>query len=235
MLIEDYGSVPPERGLALENHALRALARAPANPRLSPAGAGGRATLGLCDRRSGARTAEQLLVWESAWPAVVLPRRGDPHLWVRASACAGRGVPMLYRDSGGGAVVVGLGCLCFAVILSLDARPGLADVAYSYEWLLAREARALAMPGIATRSTDLALRDRKFAGHAQRRVCGALLHHGVLLYNFDLALIECVLAEPLRAPAWRRARSHREFLTNAPLTRSDAVRRLRRLPTALEH
>ena len=199
MRIEDYGSVPPERGLALENDALRAFARASANPRLHPAGEGCRATLGLCDRLPGAGTAEQLLVWESAWPAVVLPRRGEPHLWVRASACATRGVPMLYRDSGGGAVVVGPGCLSFALVLSLDARPRLADVAYSYEWLLAREARALAMPGIATRSTHLALRDRKFVEHAQRRVRGGLLHHGVLLYNFDLALIECVLAEPLRA------------------------------------
>ena len=220
MLVEDHGRVPPERGLALETAALDALARA-APP--------------------GAVAAERLLVWEAARPAVILPRRGEPGPWVREAACAARGVPLLQRVSGGGAVVVGPGCLTFALILSLEARPRLQDVAHSYEWLLAREAAVLAREagtlvsgGIAARSTDLALRDRKFAGHAQRRVRGGLLHHGVLLYDFDLALIDCLLAEPPRAPAWRRGRSHREFLTTAPLTRSALVRSLHGLPAVLE-
>ena len=217
MLVEDHGRVPPERGLALEMGALDALARA------AP---------------TGAVAAERLLVWESARPAVILPRRGDPARWIRGPACAARSVPLLHRDSGGGAVVVGPGCLVFVLVLSLAARPRLADVAHSYEWLLAREAGALAREagapaGIAARSTDLALRDRKFAGHAQRRIRGGLLHHGVLLYDFDVDLIDCLLAEPPRAPAWRRGRSHREFLTNAPLSRAAIVRRLKRLPVAL--
>ncbi|MCY4073932.1 MAG: lipoate--protein ligase family protein [Acidobacteria bacterium] len=219
MLVEDHGRVPPERGLALETDALDALARAaPGDP----------------------VAAERLLIWESAWPAVILPRRGEPARWVRGRACAARGVPLLHRDSGGGAVVVGPGCLTFALVLSLEARPRLADVAHSYDWLLAREAGVLAREaggpacgGIGARSTDLALQDRKFAGHAQRRVRGGLLHHGVLLYDFDIDLIDCLLAEPSRAPAWRRGRSHREFLTNAPLTRAALVRSLRRLPAAL--
>ena len=237
MLVEDHGRVPPEGGLALETAALDALARA-APP--------------------GAVAAERLLVWEAARPAVILPRQGEPGRWVREAACAARGVPVLHRVSGGGAVVVGPGCLAFALVLSLDARPRLADVAHSYDWLLAREAGALAREaraptretgapsrearetgvlargGIVARSTDLAVRDRKFAGHAQRRVRGGLLHHGVLLYDFDVDLIDCLLAEPPRAPAWRRGRSHREFLTNAPLTRSALVRSLQRLPAALE-
>ncbi|MCY3844470.1 MAG: hypothetical protein OXH69_13125 [Acidobacteria bacterium] len=219
MLVEDHGRVPPERGLALETDALHALARA------TPRSAAG---------------AERLLIWESAWPAVILPRRGEPARWVRAPARAARGVPLLERVSGGGAVVVGPGCLTFALVLSLEARPRLADVAHSYDWLLAREAGVLTREaggpgcgGIAARSTDLALQDRKFAGHAQRRVRGGLLHHGVLLYDFDIDLIDCLLAEPSRAPAWRRGRSHREFLTNARLPRSAVLRGLRRLPAAL--
>ena len=226
MLVEDHGRLPPERGLALEMGALQALERAA--PRSAVA-------------------AERLLIWESAWPAVILPRRGEPARWVRGPACAARGVPLLERVSGGGAVVVGPGCLTFALVLSLEARPRLADVAHSYDWLLAREAgvlaretglpaRELGVPAcgaIVARSTDLALRDRKFAGHAQRRVRGGLLHHGVLLYDFDIDLIDSLLAEPSRAPAWRRGRSHREFLTNGPLPRSAIVRGLRRLPAVL--
>ena len=219
MLVEDHGRVPPERGLALEMDALQALERAAPHTAVA---------------------AERLLIWESAWPAVILPRRGEPARWVRAPACAARGVPLLHRDSGGGAVVVGPGCLTFALVLSLEARPRLADVADSYDWLLAREAGVLAREagvpasgGIVPRSTDLALGNRKFAGHAQRRVRGGLLHHGTLLYDFDIDLIDCLLAEPPCAPAWRRGRSHLQFLTNAPLPRSVVLRGLRRLPAAL--
>ena len=176
---------------------------------------------------------ERLLVWESARPAVVLPRRGDAAPWVHLGTCVARGIPLLRRESGGGAVVVGPGCLNVALVLSLDRRPWLADVGCSYDWLLGRVAGVLAVDGIAVRASDLALGERKFAGHAQRRVRGALLHHGVLLYDFDLALVDALLPEPPRRPAWRRDRTHREFLTNAPLARAEIVRRLARLPAAL--
>ena len=183
---------------------------------------------------ASAGVGERLLVWESARPAVILPRRGAPEPWAHVAACAARGVPLLRRESGGGAVVVGPGCLNVALVLSLDRRPWLAGVECSYRRLLGRTAAALAVGGIAVRSTDLALRGRKFAGHAQRRGRGALLHHGVLLYDFDLDLVPALLAEPPRRPAWRGNRTHREFLTNAPLARDEIVERLRRLPAALE-
>ena len=109
---------------------------------------------------------------------MVLPRRGEPEAWAHGSACAARGVAVLRRESGGGAVLVGPGCLAIALVLSLDARPWLADVEHSFGWLLGRLAGVLALDGVAVRATDLALGERKFAGHAQRRLRGALLHHG---------------------------------------------------------
>ncbi len=233
MQLEDHGALPTGRGLALEMAALRrlqqagvpgAVSRAPGPGRLPPAARG---------VLSATAARERLLVWESARPAVVVPRQADCAAWVHVAACAARGVPLLRRASGGGAVVVGPGCLNVALVLSLDGRPWLADVGCSYEWLLGRVAGVLAVDGIAVRASDLALRERKFAGHAQRRVRGALLHHGVLLYDFDLALVDALLPEPPRRPAWRRDRTHREFLINAPLARSEIVRRLERLPAAL--
>ena len=144
-----------------------------------------------------------------------------------------RDIPILRRDSGGGAVVLGPGCLSVALILSLDARPALADVAGSYATLLRALADALAIPDVTIRSTDLALGNRKFAGHAQRRLRHTLLHHGTILYGFDLGLIDTLLPEPPRRPAWRGSRRHREFLANAPLGRVDLVARLQGLPAAL--
>ena len=204
MQVEDHGPLPPRRGLALEIEALRRLEQAPA-------------------------VGERLLIWESMQPAVILPRHADPEAWAHLPACAARGIPLLRRESGGGAVVVGPGCLNVALVLSLDRRPWLADVDASYHRLLGRLADVLAVDGAAVRSTDLAVRERKFAGHAQRRVRGAVLHHGVVLYDFDLDLIDALLPEPPRRPAWRGDRTHREFLTNAPLAREEIVHRLRRL------
>lgn len=228
MRVEDYGLVPPERGLGLEIEALRRLEH-DASRRMNPR-AHGQAHGASGDTTASAVAGERLFIWESDRPAVVLPRHGEPEAWACVPACVSRGVPLLYRESGGGAVVVGPGCLNIALVLSLGARPWLADVERSYAWVLGGLAGVLAIDGVAIRSTDLAVRERKFAGHAQRRVRGALLHHGVLLYDFDLALIDALLPEPPRRPAWRGRRTHGEFLTNAPLPRAEIVRRLGRLP-----
>lgn len=220
----------PGRRRRPDRHGPPGAAVASAGERRAEAGTGTGAGRGAAAASAG----ERLLVWESARLAVILPRRGAPEPWAHVAACAARGVPLLRRESGGGAVVVGPGCLNVALVLSLDRRPWLAGVERSYRRLLGRTAAALAVGGIAVRSTDLALRGRKFAGHAQRRGRGALLHHGVLLYDFDLDLVSALLAEPPRRPAWRGNRTHREFLTNAPLARDEIVERLRRLPAALE-
>ena len=233
MQVEDHGSLPPARGLALEIQALRRLEQAAGRGAAAPTTGRGRAAVAAGAAMAPWAACERLLVWESARPAVIVPRQGDPAAWVHVAACAARGIPLLRRESGGGAVVVGPGCLNVALVLSLDARPWLADVGCSYDWLLGRTAGVLAVDGLAVRASDLALRGRKFAGHAQRRVRGALLHHGVLLYDFALGLVDALLPEPPRRPAWRGARTHREFLTNAPLARAEIVRRLRRLPAAL--
>ena len=236
MQMEDYGLVPPGRGLELELEALRRLEHDVTRRRGLRVNSDG-PTEGSPGGLTGSAVAgERLLIWESARPAVVLPRHGHPDTWVHVQACTARKVPLLYRESGGGAVVIGPGCLNIALVLSVDARPWLADVERSYEWLLGRLAAVLAVGGIAIRSTDLAIHDRKFAGHAQRRLRSVLLHHGVLLYDsagFDLDLVDALLREPPRRPTWRGNRTHREFLTRAPLARDAIARRLGRLPAAL--
>jgi lipoate-protein ligase A len=69
--------------------------------------------------------------------------------------------------------------------------------------------------------TDLAVGDRKFSGNAQYRRRGAILFHGTFMLDFDLALIEELLAVPARVPRYRRGRSHLEFLTNLAISRFD--------------
>src|SRR5262245_27835813 len=67
-------------------------------------------------------------VWETRLPSVILGRNTTIDDHVIEEACTRDGVQVLRRMSGGGAVVLGRGCLVFAVALSIESRPQLADV-----------------------------------------------------------------------------------------------------------
>ena len=73
-----------------------------------------------------------------------------------------RRVPVLRRFSGGGAVVLGPGCLNYAVVLSLVSWPELTNVAASFHVILGRIVAALGISGLSIAGgTDLVLDGRK--------------------------------------------------------------------------
>lgn len=170
---------------------------------------------------------ECLRFWESPAECVVVGHSGRIEKEVHVTACSQEGVPILRRVSGGGAVVLGPGCLNFAFVLSLDLRPGLFDVRRSWRAILGTLATALDYPGVAPAGTsDLALYGGKFSGNAQRRTRHRLLHHGTILYGFDLPRIGQLLKEPQNQPPYRSRRIHQDFLCNLPLCASDIKRRI---------
>jgi lipoate-protein ligase A len=172
----------------------------------------------LFERLEGTGTGETLRFWESPYPAVIVGHSTVIERDVHEDACASDGVPIVRRMSGGGTVVVGPGCLSYALALSLDRRPELRDVTSSYRIILEPIVRGLDVRGLRVRGAgDLALNGRKVSGSAQRRGRRALLHHGTLLYDFDLGLIARYLKEPARQPAYRAGRPHLTFVANAPL------------------
>jgi lipoate-protein ligase A len=165
---------------------------------------------------------ESLRFWESPVPFVVLGRTCEEAAEVLTEACRRDLVPVLRRSSGGGTVVQGAGCLNFALVLAKDRHPDLASITSSYRYILGKVAKALELCGIVTEFRpvcDLVLPDgeRKFSGNAQRRGRRHVLHHGTVLYAFDLALIGRYLRMPPRMPDYRRERGHGDFVTNIPL------------------
>ena len=158
--------------------------------------------------------------WEATQPVVIVGRSTRTADDVILDACAADGVPVLRRFSGGGTVVLGPGCLNYAVAVPLVSQPGLADVVGSFRLLLGRIVAALAVPGLAIEGrTDLTFDGRKVSGNAQRRGRRALLQHGTLLYDFDPALASRYLKEPARRPAYRDDRGHAAFMGNLRLDR----------------
>jgi lipoate-protein ligase A len=183
----------------------------------------------LLEAESG-HSGEVLREWEWSQAAVVLGSGCRLAEDADEAACLSGGVPILRRSSGGGTVLLGAGCLCYSLVLSYDRSAALRDIRASYCHILGRLRDALAdiLPGITCSGTsDLAAAGRKFSGNSQQRKRSFLLHHGTLLYHFDLDQVGRYLRMPARQPDYRRYREHTAFLTNLPSNPSELGRLLR--------
>jgi lipoate-protein ligase A len=175
------------------------------------------------------RQGELLRLWEWSAPLVVLGagcRLADD---VDEGACIEDGVPLLRRSSGGGTVLLGKGCLCFSLVLSYKIAPELREIGSSYAYVVHRIAKVLdgLLPNITLAGTsDLTSQGRKFSGNAQQRKRRFLLHHGTLLYRFDISQAGRYLRMPARQPEYRGHRENDTFLTNLPTDSSELRRRL---------
>jgi lipoate---protein ligase len=161
---------------------------------------------------------EVLRFWEWPTPAVVLGAGGSIAIDVNEEACSRDGVTLHRRASGGGTVLLGRGCLLFSLVLAYERAAELRDVNASYRWILGRICDALC-PIVALKSmgiSDLAWKGYKVSGNAQQRKARHLLHHGTLLYDFDLSMLGRYLKPPEREPAYRSGRGHDDFVTNLP-------------------
>jgi lipoate-protein ligase A len=171
---------------------------------------------------------EVLRIWEWPHPTAVLGAGCRLAEDVDEAACTADGVPILRRSSGGGTVLLGSGCLLYTLVLRYDHAPALGGIGSSYIYLLERVGRALGIAGVEPAGiSDLALEGRKVSGNAQQRKRDHLLHHGTLLYSFDLEVVGRYLRPPPRQPEYRAGRAHADFLRNLPLSAKELTRRLR--------
>lgn len=160
---------------------------------------------------------EFLFMWETTQASVVVGRSARIQEQVCVGACEDDAVPILRRPSGGGAVLLGSGCLNYTLILNLYNRPQLREISESYRSILGAVGVASGVDDVEYLENDLAIRGLKFSGSAQRRMRRTLLHHGTLLYRFPIQHVARYLPEPARQPKYRNRRDHVDFLTNAPI------------------
>lgn len=168
-----------------------------------------------------------LRLWESPQYCVVLGRSSRAEVEVNLDACRREGVLVLRRPSGGGTVLLGPGCLMYAVVLDYGSLPHLRAVDAAHRFVLERMAAALSrhVPGVAHAGiSDLVIARQgspalKISGNALRAKRHHFLYHGTLLYDFALERIGQLLATPIRTPAYRKDRPHDQFVANLPLSR----------------
>jgi lipoate---protein ligase len=171
---------------------------------------------------------EVLRFWE--WPryAVVLGAGARIALDVNEPACSADGIPIMRRASGGGTVLLGRGCFLFSLVLRYERAAELRHINASYRYILDRMATALLPVANSIEHagvSDLAIAGRKCSGNAQQRKREYLLHHGTLLYDFDLPLISRYLHSPTRQPSYRAQRAHDDFVMNLS-SDSETLKRL---------
>lgn len=164
-------------------------------------------------------SAATLRLWEPIDYFVVLGRSNRAEAEVNVKFCQSAGIPVLRRPSGGGAVLLGPGCLCYSLVLPLSEQQRQLGISAATARLMERIAGGLAslLPGVCVQGvSDLVWNGHKFSGNAQRWLRRSFIHHGTLLYNFNLPLLANCLNHPSRQPDYRNSRGHLEFVSNVP-------------------
>jgi lipoate---protein ligase len=153
-----------------------------------------------------------LRFWWGGPPAVVIGFSEQPDQVVDQSECLRLGVDVLKRATGGGSVLQTCGVFNYSLVIPA---PGSIDPINAFRLgtdLIRAILASFGLIGTPEGTSDVAVGGRKISGNAQARRRGAILVHGTLLVDFDFDLAEKVLRHPSREPAYRRSRSHRDFM-----------------------
>lgn len=136
------------------------------------------------------------LLWRDD-PVVVIGRCQDAGAEVDASVARRLRVPVVRRETGGGAVYHDSGNLNFSFIENARRPP-----AY-YSNLIVAALADLGFDARATGRNDIEIAGRKVCGLAETRRSGAVLRHGCLLYDVDFRRVAGLLT-PERAKLEKR-------------------------------
>ena len=143
----------------------------------------------FCNHTGG----DLLFLWQNA-PCVILGRNQDAAQEVNLPLARKLGVPVVRRNTGGGAVYHDLGNLNFTYI-TRDSCEG--DTPYAaFLQPLMELLWALEIPVEFNGRNDLCVDGRKISGSAARVRDGWLLHHGTLLVSSELARMDELLTPP---------------------------------------
>lgn len=146
---------------------------------------------------------------------VVVSRSRDPEREIDTLRCHHDRVPIVVRPSGGGAVVLAPGVVAASVV-ALAADERFPDSQFRrFNTAVTRALATVGVGGVELRGTsDLCLGDRKIAGSSLRLYRNLVLFQLALLVSPDLSLLDRYLRHPSREPAYRRGRTHRDFVTS---------------------
>lgn len=152
------------------------------------------------------------ILWQNA-PTVVVGRFQNARAEVNTEILHNRGIKLVRRLTGGGAVYHDAGTLNYTFIHHLSSpneRPAFCDVGKP----IAEALIGLGLPVAFSGRNDLLLGSVKVAGVAHCRMENRLLHHGCLLISSDLDMLAQVLRPDLEKLRSKGLTSVRSRVTN---------------------
>lgn len=124
-------------------------------------------------------------LWQNS-PAVVVGSYQNICREVHVETLRKLGIPIVRRMSGGGTVYHDLGNVNYTYIMRQD---GPLDYDRCLQPVIAA-LNAIGVPARKNRTCDIAIGDQKISGSAQRAAGGRVLHHGTLLFQSDLTVLD---------------------------------------------
>ncbi len=145
--------------------------------------------------------------------AVLLGRGSDPEVELHVEACEEDGVRMLRRHGGGCAVVLDPGMVIVGLVLPSEGLGGIREYFERISKWLIDGLGGSGVEGVRREGiSDLVMGDRKIAGASMQRKRDFVYYTASILVKPDIELMERYLKHPPREPAYRRKRTHRDFV-----------------------
>ncbi len=151
------------------------------------------------------------MLWQNE-PSVIIGKNQNAYAEVNLAYAKERGIHIVRRLTGGGAVYHDAGNLNYTFITGKD-KAEILDYAYFAAPILS----ALRKLGLACQLSgrnDLECGGRKFSGNAQAAVGDRILHHGTLLFDASTAEMGAVLKKDTEKLAHKGVRSHASRVIN---------------------
>ncbi len=155
--------------------------------------------------------AELAIIWQNE-PTVVIGRNQNTIEEINKAYIREKGINVVRRLSGGGAVYHDLGNLNFTFIV-----PSQKNVVSNFEKFtqpVLRALQSLGVPAEFSGRNDLTINGKKFSGNAQYWSKDRLLHHGTLLFNSDLSVVQEALQVRVDKLVSKGVKSVRSRVTN---------------------
>ena len=177
---------------------------------------------------------ETFILWQNN-PCIVIGKNQNPYAEINIPLAKQRKIDVVRRITGGGAVYHDLGNLNYSFV-SPTHKNGI-DFAY-FTAPIIKALKSIGVECTLSGRNDLVLSDgRKISGNAQFSRGGRVLHHGTLLYNSNLDVLDELLSvdpEKLQSKAVRSARARVSNIAeqlSSPMHISDFILSIKRSVT----
>ena len=172
---------------------------------------------------------EIFMLWRNR-PAVIVGRNQNTLAEIDEAFTRERGIPVVRRLSGGGAVFHDLGNINFTFINNGTPSEGLDFERFTVP--IQRALRSMGVECVFSGRNDLLIDGKKFSGNAQHFHGGRILHHGTLLFSSDMTDLSGALRVDPEKYRDKAVKSVRSRVTNisshlpAPMEVTDFIKAL---------